>query len=160
MLKKSLILITLLSLVVLTGCVEQTIKPEQKRVQAMLEFDMPDFEHSTNNTLKKISNWIAVAELDNGDSITFKSSGQRHVEGEGLVSLRTRGNVLQVKFNVEIKLIKPELIQVTMTKFEDLPGPAKGESDRAYVFHNQVKDQALEMVDSLEEYLNSDTRES
>jgi len=158
MIKKILSLVTLSSLLVLSGCGEQLIKPEDKQVQAMLEINMPDFKHTTENLTAKVVDWMKHSPDDGGDKVELNSNGTNYVKGQGIVASKVKGGILKVKYKIHVEVISPKLVKMTMTDFVDLPSDADVSSNSAYIFYNKVKDQTLEMADRLEDYLNKDTK--
>ncbi len=148
----------LLAVLLMSGCGKQLIKKENKKVQAMLEINMPDYEHTTQNLANKIEDWMKNSSDYNNDKIEFNSSHEESVKGSGVVSCRVRGGELRVKFMLNAEVINGNLVKISMYKFHDLPSESDSTSDLAYVFYNKVKDQALEMTDRLEGYLNENTK--
>jgi len=142
----------------LIGCGEQLIKPEDKKVQAMLEIDMPDYQQTTENIATKIESWMKKEFDGNSDHVKFSSLNSGYVNGVGLVNCKVKNKTLKVKFDIKTESINPNLIKVTMFNFKDLPSESDSSSDLAFIFYNKVKDQALELVDSLESYLNKNTK--
>jgi len=157
MLKKMMLLGLLLPILLLVGCGQQLIKPEAKKVQAMLEFEMPDYDPTTQNVVNKIEDWMKKSADYNDDKVEFEIVGKGFVKGTGIVSCKVRNEQLRVKFKIKAEVISPKLVKISMNKFEDLPGESDSSSDFAYIFYNKVKDQALDMTDRLESYLNEDT---
>lgn len=148
----------LLPVLLLVACGEKLIKPEAKKVQAMLEFEMPDYDATTQNVVKKIEDWMKNSADYNDDKVDFESVGKDFVKATGTVSCKVRNEPLRVQFKIKADVVNPKLVKISMTKFEDLPGVSDSSSDFAYIFYNKVKDQALEMTDRLESFLNEDTR--
>lgn len=160
--KKMLGLLALFSLWVMTlslsGCGDQLIRPDDKQVLAMLQFEMPDLEPSPSNVLKKIERWMKTDGSQSENTLTFKSVQDNTLQAKGLVTIHTQGKDLKVVFKAQIEVINPNLIKFNATQFKDLPGPLEGESDRAPVFYNQVKEQVLMLCDKLENYLGDDNQ--
>lgn len=143
----------------LTGCGEQMIKPDDKRLEAMIEFEMPDFDSTPENVVQKAAGWLKPNLEKEIGKTEFLSTGKDVADGRGYVTVKSRGDDLTVRFNLKLEVRSGNLIRMTATSFKDMPGPRQGDSDRAYVFFNVVKDAVLEMADELEDHMNRDTRE-
>jgi len=157
-LTKILTVVGLSTAIFLTGCGEQRIKPEDKKVQAMLEVNMPDFKHTNANVTAKIVDWMQHSADKGGDKVEFDSNGVNYDNGLGIVACKVRGEILNVKYKIRVDTLKPKLVKMTMTNFIDLPSDSDTSSDISYIFYNKVKDQTLDMADRLEDYLNKDTK--
>ena len=142
----------------LTACGAQLIKPQDKHVEAMVQFNMPDYDNTTANVKTKIEKWMHANRDRDGAQVTYLSTDNMNVNGKGVVTFPVRGEDLSVKFEIRVEIVSEKLVKFDTEKFEDLPGPRQGESDRAYVFHNQVKDHIFEMAEDLEDYMNEDTK--
>lgn len=156
MLKNSFIVVGLA--VLLSACGEQLIKPQDKHVEAMVEFQMPDYEATTKNVAKKLEKWMLANRDIKGGKVTYMKTNPDEVKGRGVVTFNVRNEDLSVKFDIMIDVVSPNLVKFDSMNYQDMPGPRQGESDRAYVFYNQVKDHVLEIVEDLEDYMNEDTQ--
>lgn len=152
------IMLVLALMAMLTACGEQLIKPADKHIEAMVEFDMPDFDANKSNVIKKVEKWLVESlDKDNGKT-QYVSSSSDAANGRGFVTFNTRGDDLTVRFNVEITAVKANLIRFRTYDYVDEPGPRQGDSDRTYIFYNVVKNKVLGLADELEDYMNEDTR--
>lgn len=140
------------------ACGEKLIKPEDKQIEAMIEYTMPDFDATRENAQKKVEKWLVSAEKEDNSTAIYLNTADDKVNGRGSVTFQTRSKDLTVGFDIEITITKPNLIKFRAHNFEDQEGPRKGDSDRAYVFHNMVKDRVLDLADELESYMGSDSR--
>lgn len=141
----------------LSGCGEELIKPNDKQVLAMIQFEMPDYDPTKENVVSKVKKWMQTQANTATERVTFQSAGEDNVKGKGVVAIETKGKVLRVQFSIDVSVIKPTLVKFNANQFKDLPGPLQGESDVTSVFYNQVKKRVLEMTDRLETYLEQDT---
>lgn len=143
----------------LTACGAQLIKPQDKHVEAMVQFTMPDYDASIANVKAKVEKWMHANRDRNGAQVTYLSTENMDVNGTGVVTFPVRGDDLSVQFEIRVEVVSEKLVKFDTENFKDLPGSRQGESDRAYVFHNQVKDHVIEMAEDLEDYMNEDTKE-
>jgi len=143
----------------LSACGGQLIKPQDKHIEAMVQFEMPDYDQSTQNVVQKAQAWLdQKVDKQSGKTELIDSNGNV-VTGQGYVTFKTRGENLTVRFNIKVTAIKPSLIQFTTNKYVDQPGPRVGDSDQTYIFYNLVKDRVLGLADELEDYMNEDLSE-
>lgn len=156
-LKQVGVLLTSMLVFSLSGCGEELIKPNDKQVLAMIQFEMPDYDSTKENAVVKVKRWMQSRADTATQTVTFKSVDQHSVKGQGVVTIQTKGKALKVQFDMDVSIIKPTLVKFNAYHFKDLPGPRQGESDITSVFYNQVKKRVLEMTDRLETYLEEDT---
>lgn len=142
----------------LSACGEQLIKPQDKHVEAMVEFEMPDYDSSIKGVTQKVEKWMLANRDIDGIKMSYLNTEPEQVKGRGVVTFNVRSEPLAVKFNVVVEVISPNLVKFDTDHYEDLVGPRQGESDRAYVFYTQVKDHVLAIAEDLEDFLNEDTR--
>jgi hypothetical protein len=140
----------------LSACGEQLIRPDDKQVLAMLQFEMPDYEPTNESVLKKVQQWMNNQANKGEDTLTFVSAKDNALKAKGIVSIHIKNKVLKVAFIADISVVNANLIRFNASHFRDLPGQLEGESDKAAVFYDQVKDQVLTLCDRLENYLGED----
>lgn len=152
--KKLIVWTGLVALVLgLTACNTKIIKPEDKHIEAMYQFDMPDYEATPENVARKTQAW-----LESRDDVTFLYTKDGVVDGSGEVTVQTHGDDLITKFDLLFKVINGHQVEMNVLNFQDQESPRKGYSDRAFVFYNQVKDKVLDLGDEYLDYMESDTK--
>jgi hypothetical protein len=156
--KKIFVTLVASSLLLLSDCGEQLIKPENKKIQAMLEVDIPDYENTTINIAKKIEIWMKDEGNYQDDKVVFISSNVNYLKANGVVSFEISDEILRVSYQIKAEVINTKLVKLTMTKFKDLSSTSSKYSDIAYIFYHKVKKPVLDMTDRLEEYLNKNTK--
>ncbi|GEM_PF-4417809 len=139
----------------LTGCgPAQMIKPEQKVVTAVYDdIEMPDYEATADNVALKTQKWI-----EQNEQTTFLYTKDGIVHGIGNVEVQTHGDTLKTRFDLNFKVINGHQVEMEAKHFEDQDSPRQGYSDRAYVFHNQVRPAVLELGHAYKDYMDSDTK--
>lgn len=140
----------------LSACGEQLIRPDDKQVLAMLQFQVPDYQSTNENVLKKVHQWVDAQGNKGENTLGFVEIQGNTLKAKGQVSVHIKDKVLEVAFNTDITVVNPNLIRFNAYHFRDLPGPLEGESDKAPVFFTQVKEQVLTLCDRLETYLGTD----
>ncbi|BBN59551.1 hypothetical protein [Hydrogenovibrio marinus] len=144
----------------LSGCGETLIRPDDKQMLAMLQFEMPDYEPTNENVLKKVRQWMATQGVQGENTLKFVAMENDNLQAKGVVTVHIKNKELKVSFNADITVVNANLIRFSATHFKDMPGPLAGESDSTQVFFNQVKDQVLTLCDRLENYLGADVGSS
>lgn len=150
---KNISLFLLLS-VVLAGCSNDLIRPDDKHIEAMIQVNT---EASDSRVLLlKIKSWMQSRSVVQGAKIEYFNMTNHQVNGKGIVATEIRGKTLQTQYLITVEVISPNLIQFDTRDFVDLPGPRYGESDRSEVFHNSIKPHIMQVVEELDQYLNED----
>lgn len=137
----------------LAGCNIKMIKPENKHIEAIYNFEMPDYEATEKHVMAKTQHW-----LEQNEDTTFLYTKDNVVYGMGTVEVTTRGDMLKTKFDLQFKVINGHQVEMNALNFEDQPSPRQGYSDRAYVFENKVKNAVLKLGEAYQDYMDSDTK--
>ncbi len=138
---------------VLAGCNSKMIKPEEKQVKAVYEFDMPDYGATKQDVAVKTQHW-----LEQDENLTYLYTKNGTVYGMGVVEVETHGDTLKTKFDMQFKIISGNKVEMLAQNFEDQESPRKGYSDRAYVFKYKVKNAVLDLGKAYQDYMDSDTK--
>jgi len=150
---KKITLFLLLS-VVLSGCSNDLIRPDDKHIEAMIQVNTEVSEQHI--LLLKIKSWMQSRSTVAGDQVKYLNMTDHQVNGKGVVTTEIRGKDLHTQYLLTVKVISSSLIQFETRDFVDLPGARYGESDRAEVFHNAIKPNIMAVVEALDLYLNED----
>lgn len=143
--------------VFLTACVKDMLKPEEKVYETMIEFEMPDYEATRENAVKKVEQWFKNGQSEDKDRVIYDFTNDNVVSGTGFVVSTIRKEDLNTQFELKVTVLTGNKLLFSTRDYIDLPGPLKGESDRTNVFKNRVLDRVKEMTDHLEDYLEEDT---
>lgn len=137
----------------LSGCHTAMIKPEDKVIKASYEFSMPDYEETKQSVIEKTQKW-----LEQDDRLTHLYTKNDTVYGMATLQVHTHGDYLKTKFELELKVLDANHVEMTASKFEDLNSPRKGYLSRAYVFKHKVIPAVEELGEDYEDYMDSDTK--
>ncbi|MDG4813430.1 hypothetical protein P8629_10455 [Hydrogenovibrio sp. 3SP14C1] len=138
----------------LVGCSNDLIRPDDKHIEAMIQVNTE--VTNQHQLLLKIKSWMQSRITAPGAEVEYFNMTNHQVNGKGMLTIDIRGKKLQTQYLVTVEVISPSLIQFDSRDFVDLPGARYGESDRAEIFHNFIKPKVMQVVESLDIYLNED----